>query len=78
MRRDIMNVLIKIMIPRRIVGKGVKMKSEEYNDYLLALTIFLSLNGIVDNLENKENIPYGIYFGINEGMKLVEKFRKRK
>lgn len=54
------------------------MTSEEYSDYLLALTIFLSLNGIVDNLENKENIPYGIYFGINEGMKLVEKFRKRK
>ena len=53
------------------------MTSEEYNDYLLALTIFLSLNGIVDNLENKENIPYGIYFRINEGMKLVEKFRKR-
>lgn len=54
------------------------MTNEEYNDYLLALTIFLSLKGIIDNLENKENIPYGICFGINEGMKLVEKFRKRK
>jgi len=54
------------------------MRDEEYTDYLLALSIFLALNGIIDNSENKEDIPYGIRFGVEEGMKLVESFRKRK
>lgn len=49
-----------------------------YNDYLLALTIFLSLGQILENTEDKEKIPYGIQFGINEGMKLVEHFREIK
>ena len=54
------------------------MKSEEYSDYLLALTIFITLKGIIDNFDNNENIPYGLKFGIEEGMKLVERFRERK
>jgi len=49
-----------------------------YGDYLLALAIFLSMGQILKNIEDKEKIPYGIQYGINEGMKLVEKFRQRK
>ena len=49
-----------------------------YNDYLLALAIFLSMGQILKNTEDKEKIPYSIQYGINEGMKLVEHFQENK